>query len=1517
MLSFLLFLTLTSLSGCLRGAQKPHSQSSGVKATDFRLETITGESISDILHEVWKFPIQKTYSFRVCLIGRATTAQLPSGQKFVVVNPHTHSVQPVTTDDQGCFNWNENQAFNFTADSVYIKKDRIIKGAGGTYKGEMPISLGVNPWLEYRNDNGNEVVDLNRTKVVSQNNIIEEVATNSLKGGLFRRGQQGSQLLIDPDINLKLTPEKNLSNGKQIRFTLRVKPYIEALNLRGEPVRYDLTTGKFRIFAQLVSANVGRNQTQHVLLTQNLRREEIEIKNSGTIAMTSVFKLDRQVQMGFVRLALQIVPIESPVHIGSYEALHNVGKFNSLLDGAQAIQIKGPLSQENFNYATYIKTATNFEELKKEGFAKDLPPVDFEPMDGRFVRIASGETSTHRTVVYRVSTVVTDSITGEVVADQPFKVKKHFTGNEEEIWSDKWGVIRWVDELNHAYYMPEQYFFPKFSITDETSGYTQTLTLGINPWDEGWTFAEDIRGNEQRFRELSETRVRNPLFVIDAFRYQTIRFRYVIDEYLTLNVKKAVVMALDPLVQRFTIKDGRKFEPLRDGIYLVKVALVKFYIDPFQNNTRLIKDPNSEGYYLQRIGTDENANKGEYTTIIKKLVRVQAGRITTPLEFSMRDLRMMSIRSTIMVQIETIDESKLTRDDIINHKLDEALEQYIKANSENMNELEKAAYIAEIREHHEKEVAQLKNIIEKEIPKLQEKRKADSDFYAERAHSMDQLVKRLGRVTSQSDDADKAPFDNFDKQTESEYRNALNDVRKNIVNLELQMREYWDKWEKEWQEDQLKSTFEDGLMQIPMEHLSSRPSYLDYLGQMQIFLDSFGLGIVLGSSDLEKLEINNYTVTSVNPLLDLNLYTTYSGLEKRTFLGPCTLVENDNMSELRPTDTIDESKCESDYCSQDVVKQELERLKKIEEEFKKEKNEVRQGLADSFNDYSTESGEYQDQMIDLTKARADYEDNLIFEGSAYHDSFKPYAIQYKHVDKIIDLHVKNEFQYQREMLAISQLGNFVEQNNLDYVSLTDQPLRKYKQGCDFKDERQCFIPVEDRVSSVESFLDSLNKAKAKDLLQRYFYVKPLSYMENLNKEIVRTNSLEPLWEKTSNVISRLFDWGLPWETSSVPYSERGLGNRYLKTAKDYLNTHFHGEEDFYIDTKRVQGWLANGLDGLELIDALKVCHVLAHQTEFSLRAKGLLKPETQSLWSFDKPLRTSKDYLLEYCFSKIHYFPDTNQVVVDGLTFDRRMKALRTGRNVLRAGKNINVNVGKDFSISSYNDINSVATLGINGGALMGPVAAGIGAVSKLAGGTARLAGNLVIAQGTINSSSGVNMATNTAVSSAVLLVIQKAEIELTIKEHEKCMITQFTPDFIKGLNLNKLRVRDGVKADNLDLLNEFTRGLFICGGEIIKEPVNVMEDYYYVTQHFTAGDMLDEANLLNHVWLLALRGERDFNNFIRIIEAKEVNSKGEILKEAYDYSLAHLERVYQKVLPSFPGLYTVKDTRPISKPKK
>jgi hypothetical protein len=171
----------------------------------------------------------------------------------------------------------------------------------------------------------------------------------------------------------------------------------------------------------------------------------------------------------------------------------------------------------------------------------------------------------------------------------------------------------------------------------------------------------------------------------------------------------------------------------------------------------------------------------------------------------------------------------------------------------------------------------------------------------------------------------------------------------------------------------------------------------------------------------------------------------------------------------------------------------------------------------------------------------------------------------------------------------------------------------------------------------------------------------------------------------------------------------------------------------------------------------------------------------------------------------------------------------------------------------------------------------------------------------------------------------------IELKEYEKCFTAHFMPTLFYGLKGEDLRLIDNKKITDPDIAESLSRGMMVCEGKlrvheekdedkgtvtavdkntiIELEPQKVIENYYYITQHFTAGDMLDEGNLLNHVWLLPLRGTKDFNNFMRVANAKVIKKKGgeDIKKDdRYLYPNVRLRSNYNQILPSFPGMYTV-----------
>lgn len=1559
----LLFVLVFLTSGCIKRAGKPAPNDNANSTADFRVNEIDFETIEEKKSAVWaSIPTSKTYEFRACLIGRATVNQIPKGQEFMVIFPDG-TAKKTQTDDLGCANWQETVDFNFASDSVYLRKSRRLRSnpKKSNYKGEIQLEIGVNPWLPYRNDAGKEVIDLNRSSI-AQNQIISETDVELLRRGFRNNDDSSAKIIIDPKFEFDIIRGIDIQNGKRLQMIARVRPRIEAKNLRGDIVPFPLTTGNYRVFAQLASTKIGDKADQHGLLTPQVLPKAVTIANSGILTLDLTFDLVREIHMGNVQLALRIEAIGAPYTLRAYEGLHQVGTFRSILETGVSTQVAGNFSATDFKYGEFIRTATNFEDLKASGHAADLEPVIYDIFDPRFIRIKSGETSTERTLLYQVSTIVRDGITGDPVVGQNFRIKKLFTNTEVVRTSDRWGRLIWHDELSHLYYKPEQYYFPKFEITQVASEHTFSQAIAVNPWDFGWTFGVDIRGQEEEYRKYAEKRVNPPEFLIDAFRYQTIRFRYVIDEYLTLNVKKAVVMALDPLVERNTINEGRKYEPLRNGIYLVKIALVKYYIDPFQNNTKLVKiDPNSPdasekcpitedeklnmpfpkvpvdntplssdyptetppmanqlpdaGYRLESVSCNGEARYGQYTTVIKKLLRVQAGRITTPLEFSMRDLRMMSIRSNIMVQLETIDEIKLLRDNIVNAKLDELVEEYYELKTEGMTPEAKAEFLAEKRAEQLAEAKKLQASMAEGLEQIKVERETLNLKYQERHEKLSALVDSMGSIeAAKSTDTYR---ENIEKP-EQEFIAQVNEARSSLNKLHLDIENYWGDYEKSWQEGQLKVQEQNGLLPIPLEQLNKRPTYYDYLASMQTFYSDLDIGLTVTNSDLASLEINDYSDTPLVPLVDLNYYIKDSGLAKRTFIGPCTLVANDNMSEMRPTDKIDEADSED-------------------------------GNIDNS----------QQVYVPLLPPA----DNREFEMSAYHDSLIPFKDM--HVDDIIPMHIENEKQYEREMKVLSQMGRYVKAFNLQYVSLTDQPLQDFKSGCDLVHRTDCFENQTENVTLKNDFLGALNNVDEEELLSRYFYVRPPNSSSMINPATTQERTLEPLWSRTKREVRNFFRsendrWMYGDSYKKVLVTNRNTPSSLIREVNDY-----HAYADSFLRNRysnlspqvtptHITQWLNHGAQNLTLMEALKICSVMTKQISDVLLQENMIATGDSR---DPRAKKTPEEYLLEYCFSKIHHISENNiasgrmklqaqvsrsnvpadRVLIEGITFDRRRRIVRTGAYEHKAGKNTNLNVGVDFSVARYEDTNTMTTLGGNGAALLGMTVAGIGAgvgamkgaaigaaltgpaapvggaIGAVAGAAIGVAANsFLTAQKGISSGDGVNMTSSTSVSMATFLVIQKAEEDITLEEYEKCLSFQFMPDAIDEMKLEYLQLLPGVESG---LVREaLSRGYFICEGKITDEPIKVRENYYYITQHFTAGDMLDDVNLLNHVWLLALRGERDFNAFIRTMEGREIGPEGEAIEQnrLYDYSLSRLSYVYGRVIPTFPGMYSIQDPLPI-----
>lgn len=306
------------------------------------------------------------------------------------------------------------------------------------------------------------------------------------------------------------------------------------------------------------------------------------------------------------------------------------------------------LSCENHSLPSGIERLEQFEF----GHVEVRPEPIINPLET--------ETTTERTIKFMVITQVTNPLAGgTIIRNVEFEIEKS-DGTTEKVRTNHQGNLIFTDEIHHIYYQPER-FMLKVVRVKHASGFTRRLGIVLNPWDNeiSTTFARDIR------RLAKETVAQVNLvprpasqIILPFYQWGTQGFRYTVDDFMALRIYKQFNLDISPRVLRYSSLTGGRMrnDPLRDGIYLLKVAIQKDYA-PF------------------------DGDRHEYITAVRKLVRVVAGRITTPIEVMFRDFRVMKIRDNLLIEIAPINEARLNGKQRQTLKVDGLLDDLIATNS--------------------------------------------------------------------------------------------------------------------------------------------------------------------------------------------------------------------------------------------------------------------------------------------------------------------------------------------------------------------------------------------------------------------------------------------------------------------------------------------------------------------------------------------------------------------------------------------------------------------------------------------------------------------------------------------------------------------------------------------------------------------------------------------------------------------------------------------------------------------
>lgn len=1396
---FLFIFSLLGLVGCTQPDKGEDSKESfyvtSMTSERVQLRTVKSES-------GWIYPIQVTYTFRACVVDRATQDKI-KGHAFKVKEGEVFKESVLSnTDQNGCFSWQEDFPFNYYASrTFFVPFEREIVGSS-VYSGSRKVKFAINPWAvgDSGRDKGPNFVFLHdgaklRDRV-QEGKIASVENSYSVLSGEYSRTLSSDGSIDDPtariwidQVSLKSVRRRTLGDGILMDLQLSMNPVLKLKDTDGNIITKSIQSGKFDIVAHLVVTDTGVEENKKMILTDPRGVSGVAQIDLGDLTTQMRMKWNKRAHSGNVSLALKVTP-KGTNNIGSFEGLFELGGLSSLKGSASAKVVRscthpteGSIDNNRIHtsespcqsVSQFLKDANNYEELKKQNYASANEPYVFDVLKLRFMSVLSGETATQRVVGYSASTCVTNRFDGSKMADIPFLIEYLDDKNQvipelsQRKVTNSVGCLIWNSTIHHAYYGPEEFIWHKVRLRTEKSknNFEKIKEFALNPWDDKFTFGWDKEEFAADFLKAKKVPSR---FFLPQFRYHTVRFLYNIDPFMELEVKKTVLLEIEPRVLRYAgIVNARKqTEPLRDGIYLLKVGIQKDFLDPTERSVDLdMGERKSPSHNDQPVPSVILKSLGpvtprEYITTDMSLVRVVDGHLIHPIELTMRDLRLMRVRSNMLIQLETVDERKIQAHDVFNRMLKEDL-----AALRNKRETEEKARQALMKENGE-------------------------DFKS----SEDLLTEK-----------EKESYLYQSKEIREKYKNAFFSIRKQLEEQPF-----------------INNSFE-------LDEDLLRP-----------------IRSVLEANDFTKLSLPNKEEA------DLNLFREDKpDLKRRTFVGPVIFLSNAYSDSMRATDNLDEANCS-----------EIERVgqKRFIEGEKRDKE------LDALEE--DRSLLMENEGINGDPSLASQRQNKAYRFSRYYGALT--HLCYAQVDDLLEREAEYEDHYKKVMPLASSKANMARSAGLDYVSLTNEPLQKLPQ-----DECEKNFLCKN-LRSRELTSDYVEK------LLRYALDERAQFL--IGGASVNSGIVEDL--KKTNLVSQLHP---PLDYRKVETNGNPLAFKLGVTGDVDTLLSCSILSDLATDRLLI---LAKDRVGHEVLGKLSPSYVEKNRERIARQFSAL-------------------------CMREQSY--GGNAVIVD-----EKLKVLKTGPDyVFRGGLQMNFNVGTNVSFGNSSSWSGSAKLddvpsalksafvagGAMYGAFIGPMGAVAGGVAGLIAGAAVDLGLAAIKPIGISKGRGMSNSDGNSVSKGTYLVSQMAKFDVPLESFQRCRILKFSEDFSTDM-IDTLGLHKGA-------LPFISKGFMSCGKTVKglngSSALRVPETYFYFTQHFTEGDMLDQADLYNHPWLLAMRGLRDFGTFVTNIEAVETTSLAgfwnglwEPKKKDLDWPLGHMAVTYRQQTPTFPGFYTLSE---------
>lgn len=632
------FVTLTMAACNLPSPKDKEVSETGDSAATFSVQVAADKSkaLESSVKGAFALPESKVFNFQACLKDVAYDKAIP-GHDFYIVEAKAK----VTSDRASCVTWSENVAFNFLGESQYIRITRTIKGLG-LHKGSRKVSFAINPWSHGENltpvlnpEDGNNVPRLVQDA---------EAGQMALKGLSLESKNPVTRPLWVEDGRLFVTEQKLHNNGIDLMVEMRPNPSIQMTKMNGEVFLRPLTAGRFKAQLKLIHTYQQGDKEMHRLLAESMP-EEVKMDN-GTLAVKSVLTLPVIPTRGQIMVGIELAPVNGPEGLLKFDGLYLIGEYDQI-KGSSFLKLNTLVAQKKgFKLNEFVNSSvTQISHNGKNGAVDEQvyqkPKIESQRLEIKYLSVGK-ETTTTREINYNITACVRHGLDSKSNRSHEFKVTR-FRQSESEaaqvttIKTDHNSCVSWDESLTFNYFECQHYIKGFVQIASEQLGMNEKLEIILNPWEAQGVIGRDMRYVDRKDKvalSCQESKRPNSSMVIDSYNFSTQAIDYDVDANLNLTLKKTIGLKMEPRILVYSnMSNGRsEYERIRDGIYLVKLAVVQ--------NT--LQDPSNT-----------------YVTHTERFVNVLGGQVNTLFTFNTADFKALGNRNTLLVEIYPALEEKL------------------------------------------------------------------------------------------------------------------------------------------------------------------------------------------------------------------------------------------------------------------------------------------------------------------------------------------------------------------------------------------------------------------------------------------------------------------------------------------------------------------------------------------------------------------------------------------------------------------------------------------------------------------------------------------------------------------------------------------------------------------------------------------------------------------------------------------------------------------------------------------